>query len=250
MNTLKHFITFSTLFLFVVAVGCGNSHELTELTKKAIMATTETHSYRMRSLVESVADGEASVNFFEVDFVAPDRYRQKSGCASCPGDQDWYELVFIGDEGYLRSSHRPEWCQLPCDNGSSSTMTPRDHLAYTLEPLNWLVQLQKLPDQKANGFDCWHYFGMVNMDSYTKRKFKVEEGQVPPDALYEGMRRGTMIVEVWVEKSTYLIRQLKSIESYDIVNATTGKENSFSGVITTQFHDYNEPLIIKPPKID
>ena len=84
-----------------------------------------------------------------------------------------------------------------------------------------------------------------------KKKAKIEEGQVPSGVatLYEAMRRGTRIVELWVEKDTYLIRQLTSRECYPVVNVATGEVNSFSGVWTIQLYDFNKPITIEPPEI-
>jgi len=258
LNIAKCLIITTIVLLIVPVAGCGKSNELRELTNKAIMAAGEAHCYRMSTVLTSTTDGKTSKNTFALDFVAPDRYRQRSGCPSC-GDDSWQEMIFIGDKGYFRSSDRPQWCQLPCEGDDPSTgasggvqATPRDHLADVLEPLNWLVDLEELPSEEVNGFACWHYLGRVDMDSYIKKTAKTEEGQAPSEvaALYEGMRRGTRIVEVWVEKGSYLIQQMKSRECYTVVNVTTGEVNSFSGVMTIQFYDFNKPVTIEPPEID
>ena len=241
------------VILLLPAIGCAMSHELTELTEKAIMATSEAHSYRI-NLVSTPVSDENTVNIsFKLDFAAPDRYHERSDCFIC-GDDNWYEFILIGDQRYFRGSVNPEWCKLPCEDNAALSgyllqITHLDHLAEILEPLDWLVDLQMLPDETVNGFDCWHYVGTVDMKSYMKQKAGIEEGQVPSEvyALHEAMRRGTRVVELWVEKDNYLIQQLKIREFYTTVNVDSGEVDSFSGVTTTQFHDYNEPIIIEPP---
>jgi len=204
--------------------------------------TSEAHSYRINSVTTPLNDEKSVTTFVDMDFAAPDSYHERGGCPSC-GEDNWYEFVFIGDEKYYRDGMTPEWCKLPCADNALSVeflqkISPQKRLADILEPLNWLVNLQKLPDEAANGFDCWHYVGTVD-NSYMNKKTTVE-----------GMRCGMMVVELWVGKDTYLVRQIRDMECYTGVNVAMGEVKSYSGAVTTQFHDYNESIIIEVPIIE
>lgn len=72
---------------------------------KAMHATTTVPSFRAK--VEAEVDGEKSG--FELEFVAPDRYRMKSAS---------FEFVIIGKEGYLKLDN--QWQKAQRDEADTS----------------------------------------------------------------------------------------------------------------------------------
>ena len=159
-------------------VGCGERFELTEITSKAITATAEAQSYRATAVVIYTVDGETIKSKHESEFVAPDRYHEKTS-----SDGNRSEAISIGDESYIRSSEEPQWCQTPCqyDDGPQVDVSSIS-LEKELEPLNWLVDLEELPGEVIDGVVCLHYRGRVDQDAYVnmlKETAEREYGQLP-----------------------------------------------------------------------
>lgn len=250
MNIVKYFIMVAIVFFVVSVDGCGESHELREVTTKAITATIEAQSYRVTAVGTYTVDGETKVNTYEAEFVAPDRYHEKTSCVGC-SDGNWSETIVIGDKSYLRSSERPQWCESPCQYDDPSltqvTSVTSISLEKKLESLNWLVDLEKLSDQEIDGTECWHYRGKVDMDSYVDMLQKTatrEDGQISQRVSQhlEEMSRWTMNFELWVEKGSCLIRQLKEDVRFT-------EEDLFIGSTTMRFYDFNVPISIEPPQL-
>ena len=251
MNRAKYLIIAAIVFLLVPVVGCSERLNLREVTANAITATCEAQSHRASAVQTYTVDGKIEESTSESEFVAPDRFHNKTS-----GDGKWSEIISIGDKSYIRGSDIPEWCESPCqyrDPSSGSTVTVEAasiSLEKELESLNWLVDLEQLPDEVIDGINCWHYRGKVDMDAYVdmlQKTTKSEDGQFPEHL--EEMRRWMRNFELWVEKDSYLIRQLKSEERFAWVNPDTGEESLFTGSTTKQFYDFNEPISIKPPQM-
>jgi len=244
MDIRRYFIISVVILLMTPVVGCGERLNLGEVTNKAITATIEAQSYRVTAVETHTVDGETEESTYESEFVAPDRFRGKVS-----SDGNWSEVIIIGDKGYLRSSEKPQWCQLPGQyDDQSFTQATLISLEKELEPLDWLVDLEKLPGEEIDGVACLHYRGKVDQDSYVdmlKKTVERKYGQIPEHL--EEMRRWTMNFELWVENDTHLIRQLKSELRFTIINPDTGEENLFTGSTTKQFYDFNQPIEIEPP---
>jgi len=251
MNRAKYLIIAAIVSLLVPVVGCSERLNLREVTTNAITATCEAQSYRASAVQTYTVDDKIEESTFESEFVAPDCSHQKTS-----GDGKWYETIFIGDKSYIRGSDMPKWCESPCqydDPSTGATVTAQATsipLEKELEPLNWQVDLEPLPDEVIDGANCWHYRGKVDMDSYVdmlQKTTKSENGQIPEHL--EEMRRWIRNFELWVEKDSYLIRQLKSEERFTWVNPDTGEESLFTGSTTKQFYDFNKPISIEPPQM-
>ena len=120
-----------------------------------------------------------------------------------------------------------------------------------LELLNWLVELEKLPDEEIDGVSCSHYRGRLDQDSYVDMLRKRDEEayeQIPPEYL-ELMRQYDLFVELWIDGDDY-IRQQRSEVRFPEPDSTTGDEKWVSGVSTTRYFDFNEPIHIEPPEIE
>ena len=245
MNAGKYFIIGIVLLLIAPLGGCSKGLSLREVTTKAIVATSEAQSYRASAVDTYTVDGETGESTYESEFVAPDRYRGKTSSNS-----SWHESIVIGDKGYIRSSDKPQWCQSPCqyDDYTSVVEVSSISLEKELEPLNWLVGLEQLPDEEIDGVDCWHYRGTVDMDSYVEKLKAKAEGK-PPEylVLVEEMRRWRQSFELWVGKDDYLIRQLKNEARYPVPEPGTGEEKWATRSTVERFYDFNEPIQIEPP---
>ena len=244
MNTVKYLVIAVIVLCVTCVVGCGERLKLTEVTNEAITATVEAQSYRATAVETYTVDGETTESTYESEFVAPDRSHNK-----VVSDDDWFEVISIGDKSYLRSSKQPQWCQTPCqyDDGSHADVTSIS-LEKELEPLNWLVDLEELPSEVIDGVACLHYRGGVDQDAYVdmlKETAERKYGQISEHL--EEMRRWMMGFELWVEKDIHLIRQLKSELRFGIINPDTREENLVTRSTTKQFYDFNQPIEIEPP---
>lgn len=200
---------------------------------KAYAATSNLQSYRMTSTLVSIFEGETSEQSSEWEFVFPDRYHGRITL-----DSETYEFIIIGDKQYVRA---PDNTSGKLSIGVWSAFTPSKE--YTLEILDSLTGLQKLPDEKIEGTDCFHYRGRVDIDRMVN-EWKAELDPAQPgyeerlEAL-EQLRNMKTEVELWIGKDDFLIRQMKSImESLVHGNA----------VVLVKFYDFNEPIEIEPPE--
>jgi len=200
---------------------------------KAYAATSNLQSYRMTSTLVSIFEGETSEQSSEWEFVFPDRYHGRITL-----DSETYEFIIIGDKQYVRA---PDNTSGKLSIGVWSAFTPSKE--YTLEILDSLTGLQKLPDEKIEGTDCLHYRGKADVEGeIEKQKARLD----PEEPGYEERLRGLDAlrtieteVELWIGKDDFLIRQMKSImESLVHGNA----------VVLVKFYDLNEPIEIEPPE--
>ena len=199
---------------------------------KAYAATSNLQSYRMTSTLVSIFEGETSEQSSEWEFVFPDRYHGRITL-----DSETYEFIIIGEKTYARD---PEDASAKLSIGVRSAFTSSKE--YTLEILDSLTGLQKLPDEKIEGTDCLHYRGKADVEGeIEKQKARLD----PEEPGYEERLRGLDAlrtieteVELWIGKDDFLIRQMKSImESLVHGNA----------VVLVKFYDFNEAITIEPP---
>jgi hypothetical protein len=246
MNTVKYLVIAVIILCVTSVVGCGEKLDLSEVTDRAITATVEAQSYRATAVGTYTVDGETEESTYESEFVAPDRFYNKES-----SDGNWTEAISIGDESYIRSSEEPQWCQTPCqydyDDRSHVVDVSPISLEKEIEPLYWLVDIEKLPDEEIDGVACLHYRGRVDQDAYVdmlQERAEREEGQVPD---LEGMRHWMMDFELWVEKDSYLIWQLQGELRFTRIDPDTGQESLVIESITKRFYDFNQPIEIEPP---
>ena len=251
---MKYLIMAATVFFIMPVIGCSERLNLAEITTRAITATTEVQSYRASTIETYTVDGKTGKSTYESEFAAPDRLHVKV----INGD-NWSESIFIGDRAYLRCSDIPQWCESPCEYvdpssgatvGVQATLIP---LEKELEPLHWLVDLDRLPDEEIDSVNCWHYMGRVDMDSYAdmlQEMAKKEDERIAQHSTeyLENMRRGMISFELWVEKDSHVIRQLKSERRFTVFDPNTGQEKLFAQSTTKRLYDFNQPTSIEPPQ--
>ncbi len=198
---------------------------------KAYAATTELQSYRMFSSIKSTLEGKTSEATFETEFVAPDHHRGK---ATMNGD--WVEFIIIGDKQYIRDS---DPSRTTSGGVSSSSILSKED---TLKIIDSLTDLEKLPDEKIEGVDCIHYWGMVDVDRVIEeQKAKLDPRQPHYQEMLKGLEnmRGMKVqVELWIGKEDYLIRQLR--QDMEVPLEGTSR-------VTVKYYDFNEPITIGPP---
>jgi len=203
---------------------------------KAYAATTELQSYRMFSSIKSTLEGKTSEATFETEFVAPDRHRGK---ATMNGD--WVEFIIIGDKQYIRDSDPSRTTSVGVS--SSSILSKED----TLELLDILTDLEKLPDEKIDSTVCLHCRGRVDMERQIE---EIKAGLAPSDPNdarlleeVEQLRNVKIEVELWIGKDDYLIRQME--KDMQVPSEDTGQWDTSSAM--WKFYDFNEPITIEPP---
>jgi hypothetical protein len=242
------------IFISVIATGCSEQVNLTEVTTRAIAATVETKSYRVNEIESSVVDGQTVEKTIQTEFVAPNRFHEKM-----VSDDFWIETISIGDENYVRGTYIPTWCKSPCeydDPSSGQTVTVQADLlplGKELDPLNWLSDLKQLSDETVDGVYCWHYSGLIDVNSYVdmlQKSAKSKGGQIKQNSfeLPDNSRQGAMTFEIWVAKSSFLILQLK-VEEQLITTDSKGVEKLFNSSSTKHFYDFNELINIDLPQI-
>jgi len=199
---------------------------------RAYSATENLQSYRLTSTLVSIFEGETSEQSSDWEFAFPDRYHGKITL-----DGETYEFIIIGEETYARD---PDNASGKLFIGVWSGFAPSKE--YTLEILDSLTGLQKLPDERIEGTDCLRYQGRVDVEQ------KIEELKArldPEEAGYEERLKGLEAlrttkteVELWIGKNDFLIRQMKSI-----------RESSVHGdaVVVVKFYDFNEGITIESP---
>jgi len=199
---------------------------------KAYAATEGLRSYRMSVFFTSTSGGRTFEQNSEWEFAFPNRYHGKITL-----DNETYEFIIIGEKTYARD---PDDASGKLSIGVHSAFAPSKE--YTLEILDSLTGLQKLPDERIEGTDCLRYQGRVDVE----QKIKELKARLDPEEAgceerlkgLEALRTTKTEVELWIGKDDFLIRQMKSI-----------MESSVHGnaVVVVKFYDFNEAITIEPP---
>ena len=203
------------------------------LIAKAYAATTELQSYRMLGSFFSTIEGKAVEQFCAWDFAFPDHYHGKLTL-----DDETYEFIIVGDKQYTRQPGGAQSGKMYAISLSGGIPTKED----TLKLLGSLIDLDKLPDEKIEGVDCIHYWGMVDVDRMIEeQKAKLDPRQPHYQEMLKGLEdmRGMKVqVELWIGKEDYLIRQLR--QNIEVPLEGTSR-------IMMKYYDFNEPITIEPP---
>ena len=185
---------------------------------KVYAATSSLQSYRMTSTLVSIFEGETSEQSSEWEFAFPNRYHGK---VTLEGEA--YEFIIIGDKKYAREAADGRLYIIAW----SRFIPSKEH---TLEILDSLTDLKKLPDEKIEGVDCYHYWGRVDMERM------IEEHKAELEQL-STMKHN---VELWIGKEDYLIRQ--------IIHDMDGFPLEGTSRAVAKYYDFNEPITIEPPE--
>jgi hypothetical protein len=183
---------------------------------KACATTEGLLSYRESSSFVSTYNGETTTWDSEVEYAAPDRYRAKMTLGT-----GTFEVITIGDKKYAWRADNTT------DNWQFDILVWPPSKEYTLSLLDLLTKIEKLPDEMIAGADCFHLRGEYEEDV----EFMEEQA-----AAIEA------VVEVWIGKDDYLIRQIKHNGQVFASDGGVGT-HSYVGV----YYDFNEPIEIEPP---
>jgi hypothetical protein len=207
---------------------------------KAQAAIASLQSYR----IVLTSDNDGEISSVEIEFIAPDRYHYKQS-----GAEFNLEFIIIGDERYFKEAPQTsfEITRMFQSDGYSSLMTRE----YTLMILDYLTDVQKLPDETIDGTVCLHYKGTYDYEKQMRAFFESNSERGIPPISEEEMKEkieemhaevGTTTVELWIGKDDYLIRQMKR-DSQRLDN--NGEMQSSTS--NFRFYDFNQPFIIEAP---
>jgi hypothetical protein len=122
-----------------------------------------------------------------------------------------------------------------------------------LELFNYLVDLERLPDQEIHDMLCSHYRGKVDQDAYVNMLVKRQEtihGHLPQgfsDAL-ELTRRQDLAVELWIDPGGYISQQRVAFR-FPKQDLGSVEETWVVGYSTSRYSDFNDPIVIQPPEM-
>ena len=263
---MKHPIIIGlVVLLMLTVVACDQGASLQDAIARAITKTSQASSYRSAGNSTSHTDSVTDVFSHESEYAAPDRYHSLE--TSIVGDAGnvtttTRKTIIFGDTAYLRSLDEPHQ-RYVCEVYTSDmrpTREPRpgttcfqsvQTLENKLERFNYLVELEKLPDEEIGGVNCSHYRGSVDQDSYLDmqmKRYPEVYADIPPESL-ERMRQLELSAEFWIDGDDY-IRQHRIEFRFPEPDSSTGDEKWVTGFSTTRYFDFKEPISIEPPEIE
>ena len=205
---------------------------------KAYAANEELLSYRTSSSIAYTHNGETTAQSTEWEYASPDRYRGKMTT-----DIGTSEFIIIGDKQYVWESDDATGGSQFQIASSGSIHSKED----TLSILNALTKIEKLPDERIAEADCPHLRGEVDMKRQAEQAKAALNSTSPRyeatiKSIDEQMATSKAVVDVWIGKDDYLIRQIKWNGQ---VIASDGGMDTFSSVV--KYYDFNKPITIEPP---
>jgi len=101
----------------------------------------------------------------------------------------------------------------PASTPSETGVVVRHSRPGRLDILNWLIDVEKLPDEAVDGVPCSHYRGRADRNSHVDmliETYKREGGNISElePGLFDLMRRQEIDVELWIDGEDY-IRQFR-----------------------------------------
>jgi len=262
------------ILMILPYLACNQQASLQDVVDRALTQTSQVQSYRSAENSTTYADNITYEGAYELECAAPDRYHSvetlnvngsesvtttissNGGNVTVTAGGGWFETIVVGDKGYLRSSNESQWriCEVYNSRltqptpGTGACQVPIQTLENKLELLNYLVELEKLPDEEIGGVNCSHYRGRVDQDSYVdmlRKRQEEEYRQIPPENL-ELMLQREIVVELWVDGDDYIRQQGTEFRSPDPIS----QEKWVTGLSTTRYFDFNKPICIEPPEIE
>ena len=243
------------LALVLGAIGCDQDASLRDAVARAIAKTSEAQSFRSTKIGIILIDNYVKSDSSELEYASPGylHYLQ-TVTASFGGNVTcgWLEIIAIDGRGYIRGDDQPEWTETEFTPPEMSPPEMSRPLDAELERFRFLVDLDRLIDEKIRGVNCSHYRGKVDMDSYVemlKKREEEQDGNISEEMLeaWEGMRRDELVADFWIDDEDY-IRQWKTEGRLPVLDNDTGQEQWVTGVGFTSYSDFNEPITIETPK--
>jgi hypothetical protein len=181
-----------------------------------------------------------------------------------PLDFSSSEMIVIDNQVYFRGDAlRPSTPEQVAEGLPSKDQT--------LEMLDWLINLEQLKDEYVDDTLCFHYrgtadidklleivrlkylemvrlnlldlmeAGLVDKDDAEKEKEFEESVEKMMPGIEERMRRREFVLDYWIGKDDYLIRQVETVDR--------GLSDPINMEITSiyKYSDFNENIIINPP---
>lgn len=219
------------------------------LIAEAYAATESLQSYRIDSSITNTFEGETVEASSEMEFAAPDRYHGKMTV-----DGETHEFIIIGDKQYTRERNGTQSGTVYGISMSGSILSKED----TLELLDTLTDLEKLPDEEIKGIDCLHYQGRVNIARMIEAQMANLDPEQPgyeeiKEALEQQLEWQSKVrieVELWVGSGDYLIRQMKNDMKVPRIppEPASGEPQEWdTSSSIVRYYDFNEPITIEPP---
>ena len=236
-------LSFMVLALFT---GCGSSSPgPEEVISNAIEAIKEVETYRTDMIVVHTENGETTQSSILYEFASPDRLHTLQVY-----EDETLESIIIGQKYYQFETTNNKWHvrQWPGEVSSINMAVGM------VEMLDSLVELKEMKGEDVDGSECFHYRGSVDM----KAKGEEEKAKLDPsDPFYDELLKSLETygkwqydIEFWVDKETYLIRQLKQHQEITFIRDADEEDEreEHQAISTTQrFYDFDAPIIIEPP---
>jgi hypothetical protein len=253
MNALHMLQLMKTLIVILAAVviipftACtAPSMTPEEVIAKSKTAMENLRTYRMEMTGSSTLDGEIHETILSTEFVSPDRRYEVETYDGISA-----EAITIGQTQYRRDSGTENWETIEPEkvitqNTSFATLV--------FEPVHPLTGVVQLAYERIDGVDCFHYKGDEDMEAgIEKQKAELDPSSPGYDMLVKSIevqRNWKIVVEYWIGKDDFLLRQMK--QDSDIVNVDyAGQENETENHVfvtyTIRFFDFNTDIKIEPP---
>jgi len=243
---IKRYIL-SVLLSLSLLVACGPKPSPEEVISRTVDAVSELQTYRYQMTSAMILDGEASQAHMQGEFVSPDRLH-----VTIVNDDRTEEGIRIGQTEYIWQSYTDSW---EMRDWSAAMYSLRNNMALsTVEMLDSLVGLVKLPDEKIDGVSCFHYRGSIDVEAQVKDRIANLDPTLPGyEEIVQAMAqqpRSEQNVEFWVGKEDYLLRQIDTQADMvytDDEGKDTEREVSISATYSLRFYDFNQPIQIEHP---
>jgi hypothetical protein len=195
-------------------------------------------SYRVNNSIVYTYQGVTTEQFLEWEYMSPDRQHGKLTV-----EDGTIEFIIIGDKQYIWGMDNSTG-SLQLLTASFGSIHSKDD---TLQLLDLLNQIEKLPDETISGVDCLHLQGEVDMERQAE-KVKAALGSANlkyneiVQFINEQLISGKEVVEIWIGKDDYIIRQ---IERSGQVFINGEYQDTYSSIVN--YFDFDKPIVIEPP---
>ena len=227
---------------------------------RALAAIEDVSSYRLMQdgyVQEREEDYLVDFSHIEFEYVSSDRYHFIAYDRYYINEhlhERFEDNIVIGDRLYFQGLYPFAWAAEELEERIPS-------IENTMEVLDMLVEIERMPDESIDGIDCFHLQGIVDIEKFleqlhiqTERGLSLQKewpySELKIDwSLYweridEMWRTKEIKHELWIGKDDYLIRQGKQV-----CQPLPGQPDYMFHMIsfTYKYYDFNEPIVIEPP---
>jgi hypothetical protein len=202
------------------------------LVARANEATSGLQSYRM-SLHSKASGAQPLDNAIEVAYASPDRFQAEVNLNGATAE-------FISIDGKI---YRHDISGTGSEYHIFPTIPSKQD---TLSLLDWLTDLETLPDVQIDGVDCLHFRGKVDLQRLVPRSSASPNGQSEVQML-EKLKDIDTVFEIWIGKDDYLIRRIYQ-EMRTPVKGPTGEITDWNVSTSEQkYYDFNAQISVEAP---